>query len=167
MPEKPILLHSHNDYWCTRPLWDAIEYGCNMVEGDIIYLHNKLMLSHSWRPFRFMCYGELEETYLNSIHQYCTDNPQKELWMYVEYKDSNEKINDILYNLFLNYQIANLHYTISAQNEKWYHKKRFKTAMKFYANYKDELHLLWKTTELVEQYEIKKVDLFPKSIWHF
>lgn len=164
---KPKLLHSHNDYWCKRPLWDAIEYGCNMIEADIIYMNKKLMLSHSWRPFAFMCYGELEDTYLRPLHRYCADNPEKDLWMYVEYKDSNEKINDILYKLFKQYAISNLHYTISAQNERWYQKPRFKTAMKFYNNYRDQLQLKWKTTELAQEYEITKVDLFPHSIWHF
>ncbi len=125
------------------------------------------MLSHSWRPFAFLCYGELEKTYLQPLRQYCSDNPQKEMWMYVEYKDSDERINALLYNLFSEYKINNLHYTISAQNEKWYQKPRYKTAMKFYNKYKDELSIKWKTTELAQEYEIKKVDLFPKSIWHF
>ncbi|MCX8122712.1 MAG: hypothetical protein N3F66_00935 [Spirochaetes bacterium] len=167
MSLKPTLLHSHNDYWCKRPLWDAIDYGCNMIEADIIYLNKKLMLSHSWRPFTWMCYGELEKTYLKPLSQYCQQNPDKEMWMYVEYKDSDENINDLLYHLFKNYSIANLHYTISAQNEKWYQKGRYKTAMKFYNMYKEELQLKWKTTELAQEYEIKKVDLFPDSIWHF
>ncbi|MEJ5362321.1 MAG: hypothetical protein WHV26_09695, partial [Spirochaetota bacterium] len=65
------------------------------------------------------------------------------------------------------YTISNLHYTISAQNEKWYQKGRYKVAIKFYNKYKEELQLTWKTTELAEQYDIKKVDLFPQSIWHF
>ena len=128
---KTMLLHSHNDYWCKRPLWDAIEYGCNMIEADIIYCNKNLMLSHSWRPFEFLCYGELEKTYLQPLRQYCLDNPQKEMWMYVEYKDSDERINALLYNLFSEYKINNLHYTISAQSETWYQKPRYKIAMKF------------------------------------
>lgn len=162
-----ILLHSHNDYWCKRPLWDAIAYGCNMIEADIIYFNDKLMISHSWRPLESMYCGELEKTYLFPLYNYCSLNPDKEMWMYVEFKDSNDHIIDLLYNLFKKYIISNMHYTISAQNKEWYQKPRFKTAMKFYSKYKNELNLTWKTTELAMQYQIIPVDLYPKSIWHF
>lgn len=30
---KPI--HSHNDYWRKRPLFDALSFGCGSVEGDV------------------------------------------------------------------------------------------------------------------------------------
>lgn len=30
---KPI--HSHNDYWRTQPLFDALSYGCQSIESDI------------------------------------------------------------------------------------------------------------------------------------
>jgi hypothetical protein len=46
-------------------------------------------------------------------------------------------------------------------------KKRYETAMKFYKKYKDEFSLLWKETELEQQYQAISVDLYPQSIWHF
>lgn len=30
-------LHSHNDYWRKQPLFDALSFGCQSVEGDIWY----------------------------------------------------------------------------------------------------------------------------------
>lgn len=34
-------LHSHNDYWRKQPLFDALSYGCQSVEGDIWYFPEK------------------------------------------------------------------------------------------------------------------------------
>jgi len=164
---KSKIVYSHNDYWCKHQIYDAIAYGCDMVEADIIYMNNKIILSHSWRPFSFMCYGNLEDNYLKPLSQFCKDNPDKTMWMYVEFKDSNKHIIELLHKLFKQYQTKNLRYTVSALGSKWYQKKRYETAMKFYKKYKDEFSLLWKETELEQQYQVISVDLYPESIWHF
>ncbi|HQQ50251.1 MAG TPA: hypothetical protein PLZ29_03580, partial [Spirochaetota bacterium] len=95
------------------------------------------------------------------------DNPDKTMWMYVEFKDSNKHIIELLHKLFKQYQTKNLRYTVSALGSKWYQKKRYEMAMKFYKKYKDEFSLLWKETELEQQYQVISVDLYPESIWHF
>ena len=98
-----ILLHSHNDYWCQHPLWDAIAYGCNKVEAYIIYFNKKCMISHSWRHLAFMYYGKLEKTYFSPLYNYCSLNPDNDMWMHIEFKDSGVHIIPLLYTLFRKY----------------------------------------------------------------
>jgi len=40
---------SHNDYWRSNPLWDALSYGFNCVEADLWLIDNELYVAHD-RP---------------------------------------------------------------------------------------------------------------------
>lgn len=42
----PVRCHSHNDYWRTVPLFDAIAAGCPSVEADIWYQYDDLYVGH-------------------------------------------------------------------------------------------------------------------------
>jgi hypothetical protein len=160
------LLHSHNDYWAPYPLYSGLPLDVNMFEADIIYLNGKLMLSHSWRPFEFLCFGELEENYLLPMRMYVTAHPEKELWLYIEYKTSNKNVNSVLLELLLKNRHPNLHITLSALNNTWYQKPRHIQAQKFMDSYQKEFNLTWEA-DLEKQYEYEKVDLYEKKWWMF
>ena len=50
---NPIPCHSHNDYWRTTPLYDAILAGCTSVEADVWLEDDKeLYVGHSRRSLR-------------------------------------------------------------------------------------------------------------------
>jgi hypothetical protein len=160
------LFHSHNDYWTQCPFYIGIVQGMNMFEVDIIYFCGKLMLSHSWKPFRCMYYGELEEKYLLPMIMYVIANIESELWLYIEYKSGNKKINSLLYNILSRNTHPRLHYTLSALNNTWYQKPRHIQAQQFMDLYKDELGLTWET-DLETQYEYERFDLYDKKWWMF
>ena len=37
---------SHNDYWRTKPLWDAFSYRFNCVEADLWLIDGELLVGH-------------------------------------------------------------------------------------------------------------------------
>ena len=43
----PIPCHSHNDYWRTIPLYEALAAGCTGVEADVWHTDNDLRVGHS------------------------------------------------------------------------------------------------------------------------
>ncbi|EAW10837.1 phosphatidylinositol-specific phospholipase C/glycerophosphodiester phosphodiesterase family protein [Aspergillus clavatus NRRL 1] len=43
---SPVQCHSHNDYWRTVPLYDAIAAGCTGVEADIWLDGSELLVGH-------------------------------------------------------------------------------------------------------------------------
>jgi hypothetical protein len=48
----PVPCHSHNDYWRTTPLYDALLAGCTSVEADVWLEDNELYVGHSHRSLR-------------------------------------------------------------------------------------------------------------------
>lgn len=44
--------HAHNDYWHTRPLWDALDHGFTSVEADIFLVAGKLLVGHDRSELR-------------------------------------------------------------------------------------------------------------------
>jgi glycerophosphoryl diester phosphodiesterase len=49
----PKTCHSHNDYWRTAPLYEALAAGCVGVEADIWLMDDgELRVSHTWRSIR-------------------------------------------------------------------------------------------------------------------
>lgn len=162
------LLHSHNDYWTDVPFYTAVTQGANMFEADIIYYCGELLLAHSWKPFKCMYCGELEEKYLLPMRMHVTTNPNSELWLYIEYKSGSKKMNPLLYDLLSKHKHPKLHYTISALNNTWYQKPRHVQAQKFMNTYKDDLGLTWETdleTQFGSDYERR--DFYTKKWWMF
>ena len=47
--ETAVLVHSHNDYWRSRPLQEALEAGCLSIEADVVVHEGKLMVGHGPR----------------------------------------------------------------------------------------------------------------------
>jgi hypothetical protein len=46
----PKTCHSHNDYWRSIPLFEALAVGCTSVEADVwLTDDNDLLVSHSWK----------------------------------------------------------------------------------------------------------------------
>lgn len=80
-------LHSHNDYFNRSQFFKALKEDCNIFEVDVMLVGGELMMTHSWRPFKWLCYGKLE-SYFEKIHKL----RDKELYIYIEIKTSDEKI---------------------------------------------------------------------------
>jgi len=47
--ETAVPVHSHNDYWRSRPLLAALEAGCLSIEVDVVVHEGKLMVGHGAR----------------------------------------------------------------------------------------------------------------------
>ncbi|HCD29629.1 MAG TPA: hypothetical protein DEQ73_03400 [Phycisphaerales bacterium] len=47
--ETAVPVHSHNDYWRSRPLQEALEAGCLSIEADVVVREGKLMVGHGPR----------------------------------------------------------------------------------------------------------------------
>ena len=49
---RGLPLHSHNDYWRTRPLLDALAAGCISVEADVFAVDGRLAVAHDRKDIR-------------------------------------------------------------------------------------------------------------------
>ncbi|MCH2160910.1 MAG: hypothetical protein MK085_03445 [Phycisphaerales bacterium] len=50
--ETGVPLHSHNDYWRTRPLLDALAAGCISIEADVFAVDDGLAVAHDRKDIR-------------------------------------------------------------------------------------------------------------------
>jgi hypothetical protein len=142
-----------------------------MFEADII--NDGLMLGHSWRPSVKSYYGDLWNTYLAPMYQTCMENPEKHLWLDIEFKSGSQAMIDSLYHTLKVFSTQpNLHFSINAcKPDSWktqYRRCRHKYARRFFEAHKSELDLVWKDDFLANP-EIKytKLKLYPDSKWHF
>ena len=44
--ETAVPVHSHNDYWRSRPLQEAFEAGCLSIEADVVVRGGTLLVGH-------------------------------------------------------------------------------------------------------------------------
>lgn len=61
----PVHCHSHNDYWRTVPLFDAIAAGCPSVEADVWHQYQDLYVGH--RQFQLHADRTLRNLYINPL----------------------------------------------------------------------------------------------------
>lgn len=47
--ETAVPVHSHNDYWRSRPLQEALEAGCLSIEADVLARGGDLLVGHGAR----------------------------------------------------------------------------------------------------------------------
>ena len=114
--------YSHNDYFCENPIDDAVEAGLSAFEADLVYTGGEIMLSHSWRPLKCMCYGSLEEVYLKPLYiRACTG---KKSTLILEPKSVRKDMLPALYNLLNKYKHPNITYITGVQYRYfWQHKR--------------------------------------------
>ncbi|KAI5460628.1 hypothetical protein BGZ63DRAFT_358773 [Mariannaea sp. PMI_226] len=62
---QPVRCHSHNDYWRTVPLLDAIAAGCSSVEADVWHRNHDLYVGH--REFELRANGTLRSLYIDPL----------------------------------------------------------------------------------------------------
>lgn len=67
----PKNCHSHNDYWRSVPLYEALAAGCIGIEADIWVDNTELLVSHSWRTTRKA--RTLESLYLDPLANILTN----------------------------------------------------------------------------------------------
>lgn len=155
--------HSHNDYWCEHQVHGGLNAECNIIEIDVIYLEGELYLSHSWRPFGSLTYGDPEK-YFKTLDR-CSGINAKNIYLYVEIKTSNKKAVPLLVDLFVKYK--NLNIVIDGKN-KWFSSKRFYVALEacWEANLSRKKHIGWFGT-LKKQKNIESLDLYKSSKYKF
>ena len=147
------LVHSHNDYWCRSQFYKALKAGCNIFEVDVMLVDGELMMTHSWRPFKWLCYGKLE-SYFEKIHKL----RDKELYLYIEIKTSDEKILYKLSTLIGKYPGIEI---LIKGIDKWFSPKREYIAKELMRSNP----LLKSFDEFIQGKEYKRVDLYAGSIW--
>ena len=47
--DTAVPVHSHNDYWRSRPLQEALEAGCLSIEADVVVRDGTLLVGHGAR----------------------------------------------------------------------------------------------------------------------
>ena len=85
---------SHNDEWCTHPIDDARNAGCQILDVDIVYDRGTVYTSHSKRWFRCMYRGKLE-TYIRKM--------TADMILYLDIKDASPKLAEAVIALFREY----------------------------------------------------------------
>ena len=44
--QRPVILHSHNDYERTAPFWEAYSQHCGSIEADVFWYDDQLLVGH-------------------------------------------------------------------------------------------------------------------------
>lgn len=143
--------HSHNDYWSKKKFYHAVNEGCQIIEADIICLRGKLFLSHTWRPFGFLTYGDPEYYFKQIYHNY----RDKDLYLYIEIKTSDYRAIQLVSNLIDKYPGVKV---LIGGKDKWFSPNRGYIARE-----------IWQRNEVQEfeyfrkSHSIESLDLYKGS----
>ena len=157
---------AHNVYWCKDPIPTALKNDCYIMEADIIYTKDDLYLSHSYRPFKKLMYGTLEDVFLKPLFEL---KSTKTLYLYIEFKSGNLKIINKLYSLLKKYEKEDMVFLFSAKDKNWFQKvfqKRERALKLFMKKASKDLPVLY-LNSLNLFFEVKNVDLYKFSLNHF
>ncbi|MGV3588385.1 MAG: hypothetical protein ACO1OF_15380 [Adhaeribacter sp.] len=85
--------HSHNDYWRSRPLLDALALGFKSVEADVFLVDNALLVGHSKNELQPA--KTLEAMYLKPIQEIMQANKKiyrqpGVLYLYIDFKSEGK-----------------------------------------------------------------------------
>lgn len=154
--------HSHNDYWNKPQLLKALKAGCNIFEADVIYQCGEVLMSHSWRPFKWMTYGEAE-----SYFQFLKSYVGEQIYLYIEIKTSDYRIVAKLYHLIQKYGTGNVTILINGIN-RWFSKDRYDIAMQV-LYFRSDIHWFpdWKVKKKIERVELYKSKSWYKRLNHW
>lgn len=119
--------HSHNDYYRTRPLLDALDNGMGSIEADVYYIEfditddqgnlrvmKELYVAHDWDEITgdsdYKTKGTLKELYLDPLYEiYWTNGrmiyntPQETVLLHVDFKTDTDKTWNLLQSMLKNY----------------------------------------------------------------
>ena len=145
--------NAHNSYWIKgNPVTKSVKAGCDIIEVDIIDKH--LNLGHSWRPFKCMYYGNLINRYLHNF--------PKSKYLYIEFKTGDRKVKESLYQALKEYKIDKV--ILNAIPHPFI--KRYEVYQEFIEEYRDLIPFI-EMSEFKKRIQVRNVDLFERSIWHF
>jgi len=146
-------IHSHNDMWNRSQFYTALKAGCNIFEVDVMLVGDELMMTHSFRPFKWLCYGKLE-SYFEKMHRL----RDKELYLYIEIKTSDEKIIYKLTTLINQYPGIRI---VIKGIDKW-----FSVGRKYIAEEVEAFNpLVINFDRFIQGADYKRVDLWKDSWW--
>jgi len=119
--------HSHNDYYRTRPLLDAIDNGMGSIEVDTYYVEfaitddkgnlrvmKDLYVAHDWDEITgdsdYKTKGNLKELYLDPLYEIYRTNggmiyntPQETVLLHVDFKTDTDKTWNLLQSILKGY----------------------------------------------------------------
>ena len=95
---------SHNDEWTKHPIIDAINAGCEIIEVDVVYSHEKVWASHSRRWFKFLYRMPFENYVRDLLH---VANIQKPI-LYIDIKEGSLSLARDIYDILRTYQYKGL-----------------------------------------------------------
>ncbi len=92
--QRPILLHSHNDYKRTVPFWEAYSQHCNSIEADVFLYEGRLLVGHDIedlspeRSFEALYVKPAVQAFRSAGGRAWADSPEK-LQLMVELKSES------------------------------------------------------------------------------
>lgn len=104
-PAQPLEQgHSHNDYWRSQPLFDALALGFKSVEADIFLVDTALLVGHERTDLRAA--RTLESLYLAPLRQLGTGRyaHPAELWLYIDFKTAGPATYEQLRRVLARYE---------------------------------------------------------------
>ncbi|GEO05730.1 hypothetical protein AAE02nite_33940 [Adhaeribacter aerolatus] len=112
--DKPLQLakpleqgHSHNDYWRSRPLLDALNQGFKSVEADVFLVDGALLVGHSKNELSPA--KTLESMYLKPLQNIARENKKlyqqpSVLYLYIDFKTEGKNTYESLVPVLARYQ---------------------------------------------------------------
>lgn len=99
--------HSHNDYWRTRPLLDALGLGFKSVEADVFLTEGALLVGHSRSELQPD--NTLERMYLQPLQNLVQQNKKLyqqpgSLYLYIDFKTEGKTTYAQLVPMLTKYQ---------------------------------------------------------------
>ncbi len=95
-----ILIHAHNDYANTNPIFDALQNDCFALEVDVILYNNELVISHDDKNLStkksFSTY--YLKPLINELKEY-----DKAIVLLIDIKEYSEKLLEVLHHELLPY----------------------------------------------------------------
>lgn len=94
------IIKSHNDYKVKPQVTRAHDFGCNMLEADIILNWGRVVMAHNKSILPWRHYGKLEKYLDKVVFVYGT----KPVFVQIEFKDENRRLIKKLANILIKYR---------------------------------------------------------------
>ena len=146
-------LHSHNDYHNRSQFFKALKADCNIFEVDVMLIDGELMMTHSWRPFRWLCFGKLKDY----MFRFYTLN-KKNKYLYIELKTSDYRAIHKLHILISQYPDMKI---LIKGIDRWFSPDRAKNA-ELIKNRCDNVEFF---DDFIKGKDYERVDLYKSSLW--
>ncbi len=94
--DQPIRMHAHNDYLHERPLLEALTYGYESIEIDIIRKDSSLIVSHDGHDLETK--PNIVDLYIKPLKDYCQDHKLR-VWLLIDLKKYDDWTLQLLHKV--------------------------------------------------------------------